>query len=150
MQKSEELPITVALINRLANLRITYEHVNFQFSLSIRKMGSHCCAKRPTSKHHNLQDPKSVKKYINLLQKRMLYNSSSTKHCIKLHLERKEAWKLKKQKKTLLVRSRTSVLALERQERDQRSSFSHANRTARRRSLARSGVGSTSGSWKSG
>jgi hypothetical protein len=89
--------------------------------------------------------------YNKLLQKFTLYNLTSTKHCIKLHLERTgeiEEAKKKKKKKTLLVRSRTSVLALERQERDQRSSFSHANRTARRRSLTRSGVGS--GSWKSG
>ncbi|KAL6980847.1 hypothetical protein U1Q18_022484 [Sarracenia purpurea var. burkii] len=43
--------------------------------------------------------------------------------------------------RTLLVRSRTSVLALDRQERDQRTNFSQASRTTFRRSLVvRSGA----------
>lgn len=54
-KKNIKLPIKVVLINGSANLRITYKHVNFQLSLSICNMGSHCCTKRSTSKHHNLK-----------------------------------------------------------------------------------------------
>lgn len=59
------------------------------------------------------------------------------------------SWRIKKERKkeTLLVRSRTSILALERQERDQRTSFSQANRTTLRLSfLDRSPVAVVSGS----
>lgn len=54
--------------------------------------------------------------------------------------ETKQCWKflslmINPRFETLLVRSRTSVLALDRKERDQRTSFSHATRTTLRRSL---------------
>lgn len=53
---------------------------------------------------------------------------------------------------TLLVRSRTSVLVLERQVLDHRTSFSQANRTTRRRSLVRTKAvsGTGSGNWGMG
>lgn len=73
-------------------------------------MSSHCGTKRTSTKNNNLKIPRffQIPQTQTKLRKRL------------------------KDNKTLRVRSRTSVLALARQERDHRTNFSHAIRTTLR------------------
>lgn len=58
MDADMALPITMVAVNRLTNLNITHQHVNFHLGFSICNMGSHGRSKRPTSKHHYLKSQK--------------------------------------------------------------------------------------------
>lgn len=102
----------VILVDRLANKRVTHKHINFQSLFPSSYMSSHCCTKRTSTKNNNLKHHR----FFQILQKQN-------------EIKKRDGRIIRK---TLRVRSRTSVLALARQERDHRTSFSHAIRTTLR------------------